>query len=132
MYNPLVDYNLGDELNPAEWAEIFKYVDFCITDRFHGAIFCIKNNTPFIAIETKSTEKDRSKKYQLLKDFNILKFSYLDIFDKKYNSNEFNSKYDLILNNKKQFLDCLKKGQMLIKKQNDLFFKNMDKVISND
>ncbi|MCK5611942.1 polysaccharide pyruvyl transferase family protein, partial [Candidatus Pacearchaeota archaeon] len=94
MYNPLVDFNLGDELNPAEWAEIFKYISFCVTDRFHGGVFCIKNNTPFVLIETKGTTKERSKKYQLLKDFNLLN-CYADIYSD--DDDDVLGKYDEII-----------------------------------
>ncbi len=71
MYNPYVDVNLGHELDPFEWADAFRHVKLCFTDRFHGAVFCLKSETPFIAMETEGVSKDRSKKYQLVTDFGI-------------------------------------------------------------
>ncbi|KGK98396.1 hypothetical protein LI82_11890 [Methanococcoides methylutens] len=73
MYNPFADLNLGDRLDPFEWAEVFKYLSFCVTDRFHGTIFCLKNNTPFVSIESNSMDSIiNSKIYLLLKDFEML------------------------------------------------------------
>jgi len=92
IYNPLVDFNLGDELTPFEWGEVFKYLNFCLTDRFHGAIFCLKNYTPFVAIETKGVTMDRSKKYQLIKDFGLFN-SYLDLNNQDYTFNDFKEKF---------------------------------------
>jgi polysaccharide pyruvyl transferase WcaK-like protein len=98
IYNPLADINLGDELNPAEWAEVFKYFEFCLTDRFHGAIFCIKNCTPFVVIETKKGKIEKSKKYQLLADFDLVQECYLNLYDQKQNISFFD-KYEKIKNN---------------------------------
>jgi hypothetical protein len=72
MYNPYADFNLGHLLNPFEWAEAFQVLSFCITDRFHGTIFCLKNHTPFISIEKDSAlPKSQSKIYDLLSEFNL-------------------------------------------------------------
>jgi polysaccharide pyruvyl transferase WcaK-like protein len=98
MFNRLVDYNLGDELMPNQWAEVYKYIDFTLTDRFHGAIFCIKNKAPFIAIETKGVSKKGSKKYQLIKDFD-LKNSYLDLYQPKYRFTQFKKQHYWLENN---------------------------------
>jgi hypothetical protein len=72
MYNSSADINLGHVLDPFEWAETFKLLTFCITDRYHGTIFCLKNQTPFISIE-KDTHlpKSQSKLLGLLEDFNL-------------------------------------------------------------
>ena len=45
MYNPYADINLGHLLDPFEWAEVFQYLNFCVSDRFHGTLFCLKNHT---------------------------------------------------------------------------------------
>jgi polysaccharide pyruvyl transferase WcaK-like protein len=97
IFNKLVDHSLGDELTPDQWAEVYKYIDFTLTDRFHGAIFCIKNKAPFIAIETEGVGKKGSKKYQLIKDFNLQK-SYLDIYKSGYNFKQFINQYQWLEN----------------------------------
>lgn len=51
MLLPEADINLGHVLTPFEWAEAFRYLNFCISDRFHGTIFCLLNQTPFISLE---------------------------------------------------------------------------------
>lgn len=106
MYNPLVDWNFGDEITPDEWAEVFKYFTFCITDRFHGVVFCIKNKTPFIAIEQKSIKKEASKKYQVLKDFNLLD-CYADIYLENV---DIISKYKKVFNNWPEYNDIITKN----------------------
>jgi len=70
MYNSAADFNLGHILTPFEWAEAFRYLAFCITDRFHGSIFCLKNKTPFVGLEYKqSLPKSQSKLFDLLGSF---------------------------------------------------------------
>jgi hypothetical protein len=80
MYNPYADLNLGQILNPYEWAEVFCYLSFCITDRFHGTIYCLRANKPFISIEPYPPENlKNSKIYCLLKDFDLTEF-YADTY----------------------------------------------------
>ena len=70
MYNAAADFNLGHILTPFEWAEAFRYLSFCITDRFHGSIFCLKNKTPFVGLEYKqSLPRSQSKLFDLLGSF---------------------------------------------------------------
>jgi polysaccharide pyruvyl transferase WcaK-like protein len=71
MYNPYADINLGHVLNPFQWAEIFGLLSFCVTDRFHGTVFCIKNEIPFISLENENIPRDQSKLFDLLTDFNL-------------------------------------------------------------
>ncbi len=72
MYNAFADINLGHLLTPFEWAETFQYLSFCITDRFHGAIFCLKSNTPFVSLEKeRDLSQDQSKIYDLLAEFDL-------------------------------------------------------------
>lgn len=98
MYNPYADLNLGHLLDPFEWAEIFKYLTFCITDRFHGTIFCLKNKTPFTCIEpTPLKSTNESKLYSLLNDFNMLE-CYSDLYSKNFDINEFFDKCSELLN----------------------------------
>lgn len=55
QYNKYCEVNILNILNSLEWATCYQYFDFCVTDRFHSTIFSIKNNIPFLAIE--STKK---------------------------------------------------------------------------
>lgn len=72
MYNSFADINTGHVLNPFEWAQAFGLLTFCITDRFHGTIFCIKNQVPFISLEKdRRLPLSQSKLYDLLTDFDL-------------------------------------------------------------
>ncbi|MCP4140509.1 MAG: polysaccharide pyruvyl transferase family protein [Chloroflexi bacterium] len=72
MYNAVADYNLGHILSPFEWAEAFRYLSFCISDRFHGTIFCLLNQIPFICLEKeRHLPKKQSKIYDLLTTFGL-------------------------------------------------------------
>ena len=71
MYNQFADINLGYALDPFQWAEFFGLLSFCVTDRFHGTVFCIKNRIPFISLDNEKITRDQSKIYDLLTDFNL-------------------------------------------------------------
>lgn len=72
MYHQHASFNLGHVLTPHEWAEAFQHLSFCVTDRFHGTIFCLKNNVPFISIEPDPLEETlNSKILDLLLEFNL-------------------------------------------------------------
>ncbi len=87
-YNRYADHNLGHIFNPFEWAHVYKFFDFCITDRFHGTIFSLKNGTPFLSIEDDEYYKRiRSKIVDLLEDFSMMHhYLYMDGSD--YDLNE--------------------------------------------
>ena len=72
MYNPFADLNLGHILTPFEWAETFRYLTFCISDRFHGTIFCLKNKIPFMCLEKdRILPRKQSKIHDLLAGFGL-------------------------------------------------------------
>ena len=72
MYNAAADFNVGHLLTPFEWAEAFRLFSFCISDRFHGTIFCILNQIPFLSLEKERyLPRDQSKIYDLLADFDL-------------------------------------------------------------
>ena len=72
MYHRHASINLGHKLSPHEWAESFKYLSFCITDRYHGTIFCLKNNVPFVCLEPSPLEfPTQSKLLDLLNEFKL-------------------------------------------------------------
>lgn len=66
----LYDYNPGAKnllgLDPFQWVDVISAVDFMFTNYFHGMCFCIKNNTPFLAIDRREKIKERGKMYDLL------------------------------------------------------------------
>jgi len=85
-FNSYADINLGNKINPFEFAEVFRYFTFCITDRFHGTIFCLKNKIPFISVDHADIYLTiESKIYSLLKDFSLLESNYINIKKVKYN-----------------------------------------------
>lgn len=73
LHNKYVDINLSGKLNPFEWSHLFKYFTFCITDRFHGTIFSLKNGIPFLTVDHKNYyTRIESKTHDLLKDLSLL------------------------------------------------------------
>ncbi len=74
--NKLADAYLYD-FTPFEWARIFHYLDGCITGFFHATIFCIKNRTPFAAVDNEEHYvKYESKMKDLLKRNELSKYYY--------------------------------------------------------
>lgn len=73
MFNPFVEFNLGHLVDPVEWAALYKTLDFCITDRFHASVMCIKNRVPLVVTEPFPPLSLRhSKVHDLLKHFDLL------------------------------------------------------------
>jgi hypothetical protein len=61
------------ELDPLEWANIFKMFDFCITVSYHAAIFSLKSNVPFLVVDVdKKYRHMESKTRDILRDLNLL------------------------------------------------------------
>ena len=50
--------------SPLEWAWLFGCFDACVTERMHGAIFSLLNNTPFMAIEMTTVARNGLTKMQ--------------------------------------------------------------------
>lgn len=74
--NKYADIFIND-LNPLEWAQVFKIFDFCITTYFHGTIFSIKNNIPFISIDLSPfTEEYDTKLKDLLKNTGLIDYYF--------------------------------------------------------
>lgn len=66
---------------PLQFTSIFKQFDLVITNYFHGTIFCIKNNTPFISIDNEEIyKKYESKIANMLKRLDLTEH-YLTIWD---------------------------------------------------
>ncbi len=80
-YNKYADICLN-EISPFVWAGIFKYFSACITDRFHGSIFCMKNNCPVVGIDCdpeRVSAETQSKVYLLMKQFGMERTHYLNL-----------------------------------------------------
>jgi len=71
--NKFADVDLSDKLDPLQWACVFKYFSLCITNLFHGTIFCLKNKVPFVAVDFYFNHVYQSKLQCLLSEFGITK-----------------------------------------------------------
>ncbi len=128
MFNAYADINLGNSINPFEFAEVFRYFTFCITDRFHGTIFCLKNKIPFISVDHEDIYLlIESKIYSLLKDFSLLESNYINIKKVKYNYEIFFKKAEKAQEN----LDYNKLSQNLEKMKEDsyAFIEKIDDLL---
>jgi polysaccharide pyruvyl transferase WcaK-like protein len=97
-YNQYADFNLDNQMGPLEWAAVFKKCNFCLTDRFHGTVFSIKNQLPFMSVDHIGMYREfNSKIKQLLKDFE-LENRLIDFSNIHYEYDEFAGKIELCLN----------------------------------
>ncbi len=72
MHQPSTDANLGHVLDPIEWANAIGQMCYCITDRFHGAIYCLQHGIPFLALDGEALwDPAQSKIRGLLRDFGL-------------------------------------------------------------
>lgn len=95
MFNPYADINIGHLVDPDEWAALFSSLSFCITDRFHGSIYCIREKVPFVAIEpVKLKTLLNSKIFSLLKEFDLTDPCYFDPYQADFSIPDFLSKCD--------------------------------------
>ena len=133
MYNGYADVNLGHVLDPFQWADVFKHLTFCITDRFHGTVFCLKSNIPFIGIEPQPIPivcEKNSKIYSVLKDFNMLE-CYYDIHGEKFDIDEFLQKSSELLNSwDKKYKDHVTRKVQEMRDRSLDFLRSMEKVIT--
>lgn len=60
------DINLMGMIDVFEWANIFRYFDLCITDRFHATIFSIRHGIPFITIDNETHYQEYESKTSFL------------------------------------------------------------------
>jgi hypothetical protein len=49
--NPDVDVNLVGYLDPREWSLVYRYFSLCLTNLFHGTIFCLQGAVPFLSFD---------------------------------------------------------------------------------
>ena len=127
-YNKYADFNFFDQLNPLEWASMFKKCNFCLTDRFHGTAFSIKNTIPFITIDhLLMYKKFKSKTKQLLEEFGLME-RLIDLSNNiSYDYDEFANKMELSL---KPFDGDKIEGILEQKKEKSLaFIENIRKLL---
>lgn len=70
-YDPNVDLSFNS-LSAFEWAEVFRFCDYVITERFHDTVFAMRWNVPVITIDwnlEKVSDKGESKRLSIIKDF---------------------------------------------------------------
>lgn len=80
-YANYADYCLF--LKPEEWAGLPYFVDLVITDRFHGSIFSLKNNTPVVGIDCnhkRVSKRNTSKVRALFDGYGIIE-NYINILN---------------------------------------------------
>ena len=89
MYNPFADINIGHRVDPDEWVALFRTLSFCITDRFHGTVFCLREGIPFVSIEPFQPKTLlNSKIYSLLKEFDLIDPCYQDTYKARFSVSE--------------------------------------------
>lgn len=71
------------DLNPFEWAHIFKYGNALVTDYFHGTIFGLKNGIPVMSVDSSMYNNGNyeSKVYDLLNNRLNLPQCYVNYSD---------------------------------------------------
>lgn len=71
VYHPHADVNLLGAIDPFEWATVFGFLDFCLTNLFHGTIFSLKSAIPFLSFDFGTSSNYQSKLSCLLDDFSM-------------------------------------------------------------
>ena len=111
-------------ITPFEWIDVIAAVDGVVTMYFHACCFSIITHTPFYAIEYRAHSNEESKLYDLLKNFDLLKYYSMglnDAIESKRLINTINNvdnividKTDIIQRNKYEFqklVDMLLEGK---------------------
>lgn len=97
--SPYADF-VFPSLGPFEWAGLFKYMNFVITDRFHGCIFALKHRVPVLAVDCSPYRFDQlgnSKTSCLMEDFEISETNHLNIAQINYEPQMFFDKAEQAL-----------------------------------
>ncbi|TMP02597.1 hypothetical protein CWC11_17470 [Pseudoalteromonas sp. S3178] len=120
----LADVNLNGLINPLEWADLYKYSKFTVTDRFHGTIFSLKAGCPVLSIDDASEYKtQKSKKEDML---DRLQLSSLLV---NYHSVHTSTESDIKLLIDDTFNDWpnleVEKSLMLASEKSKVFWKNV-------
>lgn len=92
------DINLMGKLDPMEWAELYKYAELTITDRFHGTIFSLKHSCPVLSVDDAVEYKTQvSKKNDMLSRLGLesLLLGYEEV--QKLNAENLSKRIDVLL-----------------------------------
>lgn len=118
-YNKEADVNLLD-INPFEWAVVFSFFDVTITHYFHGNLLSLKNGTPTLIIEQRSSYNQEycSKIRDFMNRINLQEFCFYADEDVDINSELTkligSEQYNIRLN------DGLEKEKLSIKEFEDI------------
>ena len=123
--NRYVDVDLSDKLNPLEWAGVINLLSRCITGRFHGVIFCMKNLIPFYCLDECYYENSRSKILDLLKDVGLQGF-YMNMYKKGLSDNEIISIEEAM---KSLDVEKVSYGLHSMRNKSKIFMKKIRKVV---
>ena len=127
MFNQYADINLGHLLTPIEWAEVFRYLTFCISDRFHGTIFSLLNGVPVVCVEKDfNLTLQQSKLYDLLHSFQLDEH-YFNLSSTELGITDFLDKADALRKNWNQSINRANQTIIDEKKQKILQFLNLIK-----
>jgi polysaccharide pyruvyl transferase WcaK-like protein len=97
MFNPCADLNIGHRVDVDEWVTLIKHLDFCITDRFHVSVICLREGTPFVAFEPFQPKTLlNSKVFSLLESFNVESSLYQDTYADEFDIDQFISTCDSV------------------------------------
>jgi hypothetical protein len=68
-------------ISPFEWAGIYRYFQFTLTDRFHGSAFSLRSGRLPIGLDfnTQYTAAGLSKKHSLLKEFGLAETAHINV-----------------------------------------------------
>lgn len=72
------------DLSPFEWANVYKYFSGCVTEYFHGTIFSILNNLPFVSFDRKKYALTQITKIEDLLTRAELKNNYCNALKEDY------------------------------------------------
>lgn len=127
-YNRDADVNLYN-LNPFEWAFVFRYFNITFTTYFHGTLLSLKNGTPVICIglDNEYNKKHTPKALDVLKRLNMGDCYFNTDYLSK-NINEIKQKADYLLgNDMKPFIE----EQILLEaKSYDDFYRALKKELT--
>ncbi len=131
MFNPFADVNIGHLVGIDEWVELIKQLDFCITDRFHVSVFCLRESIPFTAIEPYQPKSLlNSKIFSLLESFNVQEGLYQNEYDENFNIDRFISNCDEIqLSWNDKYAAEIRKNLQINNLQQEDFLEKVDQII---
>lgn len=74
--NDFSDVRLFDHgFHPLEWARLLGFMDLVVTERMHGTIFCLQNQTPAVVLDINDPKGDPDTKIlDLLRSFGLERF----------------------------------------------------------